>query len=226
MAVDIYIRERNGGREIRVPWLPEKIDYSSGGTIAAEYDIMNKGEVAVPTGSGLASVSWESEFPGAKRNDRSMQRGSWKSPSSYHNILESWKKDGTELTLLVVGYPINLDVFLEDYEATPGGGFGDMAYRVTFKEDRDLTITKTTQKVATAKKTATKRTTVKSKSYTIKKGDTLWAIAQKHLGAGSKWKTIYNANKSIIEKTAKKYRKKSSSNGHWIYPGTKISIPQ
>ena len=27
--VDIYIRERNGGREIRVPWLPEDIVYKS-----------------------------------------------------------------------------------------------------------------------------------------------------------------------------------------------------
>lgn len=225
--VDIYIRERNGSREIRVPWLPERIEYSSGGALFASYDIMNKGEVAVPTGTGLATVSWDSVFPGSGRNDDSMQRGTWKDPSTYHNILEDWRAKGTELNLMVIGYPINIDVFLEDYEAAPAGGFGDMEYRVTFKEARDLTITSTTQKTTTKTTTTnTKRSAPKTKSYTIKKGDCLWSIAQKQMGAGSKWKTLYEANKDIIEKTAKKYGRKSSSNGHWIYPGVTIQIPQ
>ena len=34
MNVDIYIRERNGSREIRIPWLPERVVYTSGGTVA------------------------------------------------------------------------------------------------------------------------------------------------------------------------------------------------
>ena len=55
--------------------------------------------------------------------------------------------------------------------------------------------------------------------------DTLETNVVKYYGTGSKWKTIYTANKSLIEKTARKYGKKSSSNGHWIYPGTKLTIP-
>ena len=52
----------------------------------------------------------------------------------------------------------------------------------------------------------------------------MWLIAKKYLGSGNKWKTIYKANKDIIEKTAKKYGKSGSANGHWIYPGTKLKI--
>ena len=62
-------------------------------------------------------------------------------------------------------------------------------------------------------------------SYTIKKGDTLWMIAKKYYGSGVKYTVIYNANKELIESTAKKHGKSSSDNGHWIYPGTKITIP-
>lgn len=62
-------------------------------------------------------------------------------------------------------------------------------------------------------------------SYTIKSGDTLWGIAKKHYGDGSKWTTIYNANKTIIEEDAKKHGKASSSNGHWIWPGLTILLP-
>lgn len=224
MKVDIYIRERNGKREIRIPWLPEEIKFDSGDAITASYEIMNKGEVAVPTGSGLASYSWTSEFPGEYRTDTAMLRGKWQDPKTYHNILESWKANGTPLTLLVTGYPINKDVILERYNGKATGGFGDMAYEVTFLEDRDIVITSTAVTASTPAPAA-QRPAANTTTYTIKKGDTLWAIAKKHLGAGSKWKTIYNANKTIIENTAKKYRKgKGSDNGHWIYPGTKITI--
>lgn len=222
MKVDIYIRERNGSREIRVPWLPATIEYESGGIIVASYDIMNKGEVIVPTGTGLAEVSWSSQFPGKYRTDKSMLRGNQQQPSYYHKILESWRNNGTELNLMVTGYPINLDVYLESYSATPAGGFGDMEYSVTFKEDKNIVIQTEKQKTTSG----TKRPAQKTTSYTIKSGDTLWAISRQFLGAGSKWKTIYDANKTIIEATAKKYGKSSSDNGWWIYPGVTINIPQ
>lgn len=64
-----------------------------------------------------------------------------------------------------------------------------------------------------------------SKTYTIVSGDTLWKISTKFLGSGAKYMQIYNANKSVIESTAKSHGKTSSSNGHWIWPGTVLTIP-
>ena len=223
MQIDIYIQERNGNREIRVPWLPEKVRFKSGGVTMATYDILDRGEVAVPTGSGLAAYSWESLFPGENRQGSSMQRGTWQAPKYYHNILEDWKKNGTPLRLLVTGYPVNVDVLLEDYEGDLTGGFGDIEYTLSFIEDRDIVVSST-------KAESTKRQTsasTGSKTYKIKTGDTLWDIAAMaiHYGDGSKWQTIYNANKDIIESTAKKYGKSSSNNGWWIYPGVTLTIP-
>lgn len=225
MKVDIYIRERDGDREIRVPWLPGAIEYESGGVKTATYDILNKGDVAVPSGTGLGKVSWQGIFPGENRSDIGLLRGRQRDPSYYHKILESWKEKGTALNLMVTGYPINLDVFLENYTATLAGGFGDIQYTVSFIEDLDLTID-TVKKATFDQFKGSSRPSEKKTSYTIKKGDTLWAISQKFLGAGSKWKTIYNENKTIIESTAKKYGKKSSNNGWWIYPGVTIQIPE
>ncbi len=220
MNVDIYIRERNGKREIRIPWLPEAIEFESGGTVRATYDIMNKGPVEVHTGSGLCRYMWESIFPGKNRTDKAMMRGSWKDPSTYHNILEDWKAKGTPLCLLVIGYPINKDVILDDYNGKATGGFGDWEYDISFLEDRDITI----------KSTKVTRPTSTSETYTVRKGDTLWGIAEKFLGSGLKWTTIYNANKEIIESTAKARWKaaginRDSQNGHWIFEGTVLTIP-
>ena len=66
----------------------------------------------------------------------------------------------------------------------------------------------------------------KTTTYTIKSGDTLSRIAQKKLGKASRYPEIYKLNKSKIEAAAKKHGRKSSNNGHWIYPGTKLTIPK
>lgn len=62
-------------------------------------------------------------------------------------------------------------------------------------------------------------------TYTVKKGDTLWAIAKEKLGAGSRYAEIYNLNKDLIEETAKSHGKKSSDNGHWIWAGEVLTLP-
>lgn len=61
--------------------------------------------------------------------------------------------------------------------------------------------------------------------YTIVSGDTLWGIAKKFLGKGVRYVEIYNLNKDVIEAAAKAHGKSSSSNGHWIWPGTVLTIP-
>ena len=61
--------------------------------------------------------------------------------------------------------------------------------------------------------------------YIVKKGDNLWNLAKKYLGKGVKMKEIYEANKDVIEKEAKRHGKKDSDNGHWIWEGTKLNIP-
>lgn len=121
-----------------------------------------------------------------------------------------------------------LNVSLESYDLKESAENGyDVSVSLKFKEypsygtaKRVTVQNKKKKKVKTVTKTVTK-----SKKYTVKKGDCLWKISKKYYGTGSKWRTIYNANKSLIEKTARKYGKKSSSNGWWIYPGTKLTIP-
>ena len=221
MNIDIYLTEKGGKREIRFPYLPEEVQCKGGDTIFLSYDILNKGESAVPVGVELTGYSWSSEFPGKYRTDNSRLRGSWQNPANYHNTLLDWQEKGTLLTLMVTGYPINADVYIESYHTKATSAFGDIAYDISLKGGRSIvTVTPTT----TTQSSAPKRTTTTPKTYTIRSGDTLWGIAQKYLGKGSQWEVIYNANKTIIEQTAQKYGKSSSNHGWWIYPGVTLTI--
>ena len=84
----------------------------------------------------------------------------------------------------------------------------------------------TVAKVASGQTTKkAKESSSKSKTYTIVSGDTLWKISTKELGSGAKYMQIYNTNSGVIESAAKSHGKSSSSNGHWIYPGTTLPIP-
>lgn len=100
----------------------------------------------------------------------------------------------------------------------------DITATLKFKEYIARGVVKQTVINNASVQTATK-TVSSNQTYVVKKGNTLWGISRKFYGTGTKWKTIYNANKTTIENTAKKYGKHSSSNGHWIYPGTKLLIP-
>lgn len=223
MNIDIYVKAKNYNSEIRIPLLPEQINVKSGDGRFVTYDIMGKGEVAIPTGVGLSSVSWESEFPGENWPDPSMLRDKRRA-QSYHSQIEQWKERKTPLNIIVTGYPINKDVYISKYTATASGPFGSIAYEIEFTESKEIVVTTTTVKTNTASKKR-KRTTKGSYIHTVKSGDTLWSISQKYYYTGTDWKKIYNANKEIIEQTAKKHGKSSSNNGHWIYPGIRLKVP-
>lgn len=218
------------------PVTPSEISYRTA-THFQEYNIINKGPAKVPSGQDISYIGWDCFFPGdniknmpfvnvtgiTKKNSTKK-----KTAKQYNTQLESWRNKGTKLELNITGTPFRFNVYIDEYEAKYQDAHGSIYYTIEFSKAVDISVT-TVKKKATKKNktTGTKRTTKKAtqKKHTIKKGDTLWSISKKYLKAGNKWKTIYNANKSTIEKAAKKHGKKSSSNGKWIYPGTVLKIP-
>ena len=125
----------------------------------------------------------------------------------------------------------NVLVAIEDMEITEDADNGDdvlinfklrqyKPYGTRYLNLKDGTITTSTS--------TTWREVLKSsgqQEYTVKEGDTLSLISKNFYGDAQKWTVIYDANKTTIENAAKKYGRQSSSNGHWIYPGTKLIIP-
>jgi len=83
-----------------------------------------------------------------------------------------------------------------------------------------------TESTASASTSSVQRPETQSSttSYTTTDSDTLWGIATRFLGDGTRWEEIYNLNQSLIESTARAHGFRSSDHGHWIWGGMKLQI--
>lgn len=172
----------------------------------------------------LQTVSFSSFFP-LRRNSSYCRRGSILKPLQYVNAIERMKQVGT-VKLVITGSPIRMDCTIESFEWGENDGTGDIFYTISFKEYRNIVASKSNvsqessgsgdlvSAVAGANGGATRtEPKVSSRRYTVKKGDTLTAIAKRLMGS-SNWRPIYNANRAVI-----------GGNPNRIYPGQKLVIP-
>lgn len=249
MAYSFFLVSDN--KKVQLPIAPSNLTISVNGRNES-VDLMNEGEVNLLKSPGLTEISFTALIPQVGKYPFTTVNEPIDTYVHFLNDMLETKKPFRFVVVRTAGtkllFDTNLKVSCEGYEMKESAENGfDVELDISLKQYRDFgtkTITlvtvKTTKKtdkttttttktpVKTAAKTETKRSTKTTwnRKYTIKKGDTLWALAKKYLGNGSKWKKIYDANKTVIENAAKKHGFKSSSKGHWIWEGTTITIPK
>lgn len=227
--MEIILKPLDGGSRFEFPSLPSEVTVDDGVSYQS-YKIIALGEVKIPKGTNCKSVSWDSVFFGPSKKGELMMQD-YTSPKQCVQILERLHNDGTPLQVLLTDVGINEDMTVSSFQWRPYGGHGNIRYSIKFAEWKNLEVRE--------KKNAVKPVVPKSEpdtpqerpeppaatTYTIVQGDTLWKIATKFLGSGSSWTRIYDANSEVIEAAAKRYGKRSSDHGHWIYPGVTLTIP-
>lgn len=215
-------------RDFYFPSMPEQIQVSTGANYQ-NYSLL-QGKTAIPNGTDIKKVKWSGTFFGRKRR-RTAVVERWIEPGECIAFLERSLKTGDTLNLIVEEAPINLDVTIAALSYTAAGAFGDIQYNIELQEAQSLKIYTTSElNIQPLAKTVETRPDDTSRgsgqAYVVKKGDSLWKIARAFYGgSGAGWQKIYNANATVIEKTAKGRGKPSSDHGHWIYPGTTLTIP-
>ena len=201
-------------------------------------NLINEGDINILKSPSLAEIDFTARFP-MRKYPYSRDAENF---TTYYDLFKELKTEKKSFRFIVARHTpngnrtwdTNMLVSLEDFDISEDASEGDDVL-VTFKlkQYKEYGITTITVKTnndgkATTNKKENRGTDNKSsraQSYTVKSGDCLWNISKKFYGDGAKWKKIYEANKSVIESTAKKHGYKSSSNGHWIFPGTNLTIP-
>ena len=192
--------------------------------------LIDEGDINILKSPSLIEVEFESRFPTHKYPYSSEPNNI----SYYHDIFTKLKEEKKPFKFIVARTGLaetstgntRLLMALEKLETNESADEGDdVIYSFTLKQYKEYGVVILSSNAPTKNRDSSSKDTSQS-NYKVKSGDCLWNIAKKFYGDGSRWVEIYNANKSIIEETANKYRNgKGSSNGHWIYPGTELIIP-
>lgn len=185
--------------------------------------LLNEGEINFLRTPGLTEITVPLVLP---------MLGGVRSPSAYLDMLEELKTGKRTTQFILVRsspsggklFDTNIKVSVEDYnivEDVKANGL-DVAVDVSLKQWRDYgTKTATVEQPAepsqaptvTVEQEREASTAPAAKTYTVKKGDTLWAIAAKYYGKGSEYSKIAGANTDKI------------SNPNLIYPGQVLTLP-
>jgi len=127
-------------------------------------------------------------------------------PQTLVEKIIEWKNSKKPAHFLITGSLINMFCTIEDFPFfEQGGDVGTIHFSLTLKEYRELTtrqieIDIPTQTASLPPETeARPDNRVLPRTHTVVKGDNLWKLAKKYLGAGKRYKEIYALNRDIIK---------------------------
>lgn len=198
-----------------LPVLPEEIGTGLKGA-GAEHQVYGLGKINVIGDRGLSEYEISSFFPA--RAYPFIAAEIVLEPKAYIDKIVKWLESKQPIQLVCVGMgpEINTYASIESFEwRDKAGAPGDIEYSLKLKEYRFYSarsVQPIKQQTGSAAapavaKAAPKRADdrVQPKTYTLASGDTLWKVAQKMLGDGSRWPEIQKLN-GISDAQIKKLR--------------------
>lgn len=169
-------------------------------------NVIKLGDVNLIGNTGLREISLSSFFPAQDYNFS--YNSDRKKPIKYVNKLEKWRKSGKPIRVIITD-TLNMECTIESFYWGEQDATGDIYYTLSLKEyvkpktSKIKTSSSSSKSSTTTKKDTSTRTTKSTSSssnttHKVKSGDSLWSIAKKYYGDGSKYNKIYNANKKLI----------------------------
>lgn len=173
--------------------------------------LINEGEINFLKEAGLTEVEFDVLIPSVQYSFANYEDG-FKSPAYFLNHFESLKVSKKPFQFIVVRkmpdgklmFNTNMTVSMESYDIVEQVNEGfDLKVSFKLKQYRPfgtktMKVSNNIASVETVRETITSPAPKQETTYTVQKGDTLWSIARKLYGDGSKYVKIYAANKDKI----------------------------
>ena len=206
----------NGGTErLRFPVHPGRINVRQGMQMDS-VSIQGLGEVVIKQDPEAMTVSFDGYFP--VQPSQFTQYEPLPPPMDMVSRITSWMKGNRPVHFFITGTPINGYFEIEQFPyREEGGDVGTIYYTLSLKEYKSTSARQVNvvNGVATLPETIDSRidSRVTPKSHVVVAGESLYVIARRILGAGSRFPEIFELNRDII------------SNPHLIMPGMVLRLP-
>jgi len=187
---------------LTLPINPENIEISEPGD-NQKANVVGLGEIVIPRERGLASFQISSFFP----DDGDLE------------FFKTWRDAKRTGHFTADGLGVDMNVVIDDFSFDRRAGEEDRVYyELSLSEYRPygarivVMPTPTTAQPGADQRSDNKPPT--GGTYTVKSGDSLWAISKRLSGSGNNWPELYSVNKAVV-----------GSNPNLIYPGQTLTLP-
>ena len=212
MAIGFYFSGAGGTMQLPVNPAELTVRYQ-GNNLRTE--VVKLGEINILRDRKLAAVSFPALLPGDDYYPFII--GRWRPPTQIASYFRGAIERKTAIRFVVSGIGINMRVSVEDTtNKWAAGDHESIILPLSLLEYRSygastLKIPAATGAAPKAGQPPRPSDKAQSSAHTVSSGDTLWAIAQKHLGDGSRYPEIAALN--------------NIANPNLIYPGTTLKLP-
>lgn len=218
--LELYLKE-NDSNVLRFPVTPSEVICETSANISTE-SVNELGNVSLFSGVELKSIPIDSFFP--NKDYSFCTYNNIEKPYELVRKLETWQNNGAKLRYIVSDGYTNIPVMINSFTYQEQDGTGDVYFSLSLIEYKEIKLNKTSSSDnSNSNNNATNRPTEnapkpsgENKTHKVVKGDSLWSIAQKYYGDGSKYTKIKEANKD-------KYTSLSKNN--IIYTNMELVIP-
>lgn len=209
-----------GSRKYKLPVNPEEIKRTRELQIET-YQVLEGGQVSVPVSCALEEFSLEAEFP--SREYHYMEPGGKADADYYEKMFKKAQKNKQPIRFIASNGEtddISTKVLVKSVEAVEKAGEeGDkylvltlLEYGSSGKRYVAVPTQNAVRKQEQEREQLENPAVTENKTHTVQSGDTLWGLARKYYGDGSRYTKIASANPTI-------------KNPNLIYVGQILSIP-
>ena len=220
--MEIYLGTDND--KIRFPVVPSTIGVNRSNNIDTQA-VLKLGEVPIFNGTSLKTIELTSFFPNQEYSF--CDYTGFMKPYEFSDKIQKWMYEGKPLRIIVTDSPTNMQCLIQQFDTVEQDGTRDLYFTLNLLEYRPIEVpnlgdnnqsnnSNNSQNISRPSENNDSSNSNQQKTHKVAKGDSLWAIAQKHYGKGSLYTKIKEANKTKYPSLAK---------NNIIYPNWELIIP-